>query len=200
MSSVCSWAMEVSVQMPLLFFILGCLQHVVPQGETGGALSFLAEMEAIRGKETQINGATTQSWWFCVFEEWLKHHREISPSVVTTRVNQGAELSLVSHGGILQHLRVGLVVSAVADDVVYKIAHKSSIHCSDRSDVEYFHQVNEQLGNIVMQDVKGIPHVTNVVGGRVAILVVTVITQIVSTNEKGDDFPVVLVTHVSVSF
>lgn len=54
--------------------------------------------------------------------------------------------------------------------LVYKIAHKSSIHCSDGSDVEYFHQVNEQLGNIVMQDVKGIPHVTNVVGGRVAIL------------------------------
>lgn len=54
--------------------------------------------------------------------------------------------------------------------LVYKIAHKSSVHCSDGSDVEYFHQVNEQLGNIVMQDVKGIPHVTNVVGGRVAIL------------------------------
>lgn len=54
--------------------------------------------------------------------------------------------------------------------LVNKIAHKSSIHCSDGSDVEYFHQVNEQLGNIVMQDVKGIPHVTNVVGGRVAIL------------------------------
>lgn len=53
---------------------------------------------------------------------------------------------------------------------MYKITHKSSIHCSDGSDVEYFHQVNEQLGNIVMQDVKGIPHVTNVVGGRVAIL------------------------------
>lgn len=54
--------------------------------------------------------------------------------------------------------------------LVNKIAHKSSIHCSDGSDVKYFHQVNEQLGNIVMQDVKGIPHVTNVVGGRVAIL------------------------------
>lgn len=54
--------------------------------------------------------------------------------------------------------------------LVYKIAHESTIHGSDGGNIEYLHQVNKQLRNIVMQDVKGIPHVTNVVGGRVTIL------------------------------
>lgn len=53
---------------------------------------------------------------------------------------------------------------------MYKIAHESTIHGSDGGNIEYLHQVDKQLRNIVMQDVKGIPHVTNVVGGRVAIL------------------------------
>lgn len=68
--------------------------------------------------------------------------------------------------------------------LVYKIAHESTIHGSDRGDVEYLHQVDKQLGNIVMQDVKGIPHVTNVVGCRVAILSLSFSQLVVNIIEK----------------